>query len=529
MEFVVLDKKTMDFSTTFKNSIYGILHGFDRIIIKGHIPHFYHGNNFYYFLDQEGIKLKDFKDYVIKVTTSIKDHLESIVTESGCYKEYLRKPDVSKEDIAKRVMGEKGIKEGLICALSVVEPCYALSIEYNKDTGKLEKNTQYRKCLHYYFYYMDKELGFMHVKLQTWFPFNIQIYINGKSYLMQQLQKSGIKYERYENSITWVEDLEKAQQISDRFHEKKWDAVFDVFAKRLNIYTHRIEEIYGGHGYKWTIQESEYASDVLFKSTAELQKYFPYFIEYASLCQMGSNIYTFFGRKLHGHCKGETVSDRKYFWNQGFRVKFMLEKNFIKMYDKTNVLRIETTINNANAFKIRNPNKEGTKKWVPMRKAMSNLYRYAEVAKACNLRYLNSLNSVNRDNWHDRKIEKLCKSTEVKLSASKKSRPRKYAGFNLLSDFTCNVFNAILHGSFKIRGFKNKELRFLLVELGAYSRDELKNVKKLSGKISRLIAKLRAHKIVTKLPNTFRYRVTKLGEEIIARILMFKKLDLKFC
>lgn len=519
----------MDFTAMFNKSIHGVLHGFDRIIIKGHIPHFYFRNNFYYFLDQENVKLKDFKDYVVKVTDSVKDNLESIIAKKGCYKEYIRKSGISKENIAKRVMKEKGIEEGLICALSVVEPCYALGINYNRDTKKLEKSSQYRKCLHYYFYYMDREFGFMHVKLQTWFPFNIQIYINGKSYLMQQLQKSNIKYKSYDNSITWVEDLDKAQKLSDKFHEKKWDPVFDVFAKRLNSYTSRIEEIFGNNGYKWTIQESEYASDVLYKSTEELQKHFLYFIEYASLCQMGSNIYTFFGRKLHGHCKGETVSDRKYFWNQGFRVKFSLDKNFIKMYDKTSVLRVETTINNANAFKIRNPNKEGTKKWVPMRKAMSNLYRYAEVAKACNLRYLNSLTSVTRNNKLDKKIEKLCNRTVVKLSVKKKSEPRKYAGFNLLSDFTCNVFNAILHGSFKIRGFKNKELRFLLIELGVYSRNELNNIRKLSGKISRLIAKLRAHKIVTKLPNTFRYRVTKNGEEVIARILMFKKIDLKFC
>jgi hypothetical protein len=519
----------MKFIETFDKDIHGILHGFDRVIIKGHIPHFYFGNNFYYFLEQEDVRLKEFKNYVVKVTDSIKSNLESIISKSGCYKEYLKSSKASKEEIATRVMHERGITDGIICALSVVEPCYALSIDYNRETKKLEKRSQYRKCLHYYFYYMDKEFGFMHVKLQTWFPFNIQIYVNGKSYLMQQLDKAGIKYESYDNSITWVADLEKAQELSDRFHEKKWDPVFDVFAKRLNSYIPRIENLFGNHGYKWVIQESEYASDVLFKSVEGLQKYFPYFIEYASLCQMGVNIYTFFGRKLHGLNKGEIVSDRKYFWNQGFRVKFSLDKNFIKMYDKTSVLRVETTINNANAFKIRNPNKAGTKKWVPMRKAMSNLYRYAEVAKACNLRYLDSLTSVNRNNEMDKKIEKLCNRIEVKLSDKKKSQLRKYAGLNLLSNFTCNVFNAILHGSFKIRGFRNKDLRFLLIELGAFPREEVKNIKKLSGKISRLIAKLRAHKLVTKLPNTFRYRVTRSGEAAIARVLMFKKLDLKFC
>jgi hypothetical protein len=518
-----------NFIETYNASIHGILHGFDRIIIKGHIPNFYHRENFYYFLNKEGVKLKDFKEYVIKTTTFIKDKLELHITSSGCYKEYLKKCDISKEAIAKRIAEERNITEGLICALTVVEPCYALSIDYNRETQKLEKTTQYRKCLHYYLYYMDKEFGFMHVKIQTWFPFHIQIYINGKSYLMQQLKKEGISFTNYNNSITYVEDIQRAQEISDKFQEKKWDAVFDRFADRVNSYLPRIKEIFNGISYKWVIEESEYASDVLFKSREELQKYLPYIFEYASLCQMGSNIYTFFGRKLHGLCQGETVSDRKYFWNQGFRVKFWLDKNSIKIYDKNSVLRIETTINNANAFKIRNPNKQGTKEWVPMGKSFSNLYRYAEVAKACNLRYLESINSVNRNNNLDRKIEKLCNKVETKISEKSDSMPRKYAGFNVLSDFSCNVFNAILNGAFKIRGFKNKDLRFILEDMGTFAKEKHNNIKILSGRITRLIAKLRAHKLVYKLPKTCKYRVTKSGEEIIARILLFKKLDLKFC
>lgn len=517
------------FIETFKESIHGILHGFDRVIIKGHIPNFYHRDNFYYFLNKEGVKLKDFKEYVIKTTTSIKDQLELYISASDCYTEYLKKMDISKEAIAKRVAEEKNITEGLICALTVVEPCYALSIDYNRGTQKLEKSTQYRKCLHYYLYYMDREFGFMHVKIQTWFPFHIQIYINGKSYLMQQLKKEGIGFTNYDNSITYVEDMERAQAISDKFQEKKWDSVFDAFANRVNSYLPRIKEIFSGIGYKWVIEESEYASDVLFKSREELQKYLPYIFEYASLCQMGSNIYTFFGRKLHGHCQGEAVSDRKYFWNQGFRVKFWLDKNSIKIYDKYSDLRVETTINNANAFKIRNPNILGKKKWVPMGKSLSNLYRYAEVAKACNLRYFESINSINRDNNLDRKIEKLCNKVETKLSEKSDSKPRKYARFNVLSDFSCKVFNAILNGAFKIRGFKNKDLKFILKDMGAFAKEQTDNIKLLSGKITRLIAKLRAHKLVYKLPNTCRYRVTKTGEEIIGRLLLFKKLDLKFC
>ncbi|MDQ3396140.1 MAG: hypothetical protein M3512_18800 [Bacteroidota bacterium] len=517
------------FTEKYKDHLYGILHGFDRMIFKGFIGNFLFNNNFYYFLSQEDVRLTGFKEYVLKINKKIKGHIDQIIEQAGCPWQYLQSAGVSKESLAKKIQKEKGITEGLICVLSCVEPCYCLSIEYNGKTKKLEKSTRLRKCLHYYLYYQDREFGFMHVRLQTWFPFNIQIYINGKEYLKKQLDKEGVAYTYYNNSITWVADLERAQFICDKFQEKKWAPMFDRFAEQLNCCLPRIKELFGGSGYKWMIEESEYASDILYKSREGLERYYPYFIEYASLCQMGTNIYTFFGRKLPSLCKGETVSDRKYFWNQGFRVKFTLDQNSIKMYDKDTVLRIETTINNSNAFSIRNPNPLGRKKWVPMGKSISNLYRYAQVAKACNMRYINSLMSVDRENTLDNKIENLCNGVEANLSTRAGSKPRKYPSLNPLNEFYSAVFNTVLNGSFKIRGFSNKNLRLILTEQGFFPKQYTENIKKTSGKVTRLIAKLRAHKLVQKLPHTCRYRITATGEKILSRILMFKKMDFRFC
>ena len=516
------------FTSKYSDYIHGALHGFDRIILKGYIGEFYYGNNFYYFLNQEGIQLKDYKEYVQKVTDLIKSHVEKIITKTAVYTEYLSSSKTSKEDIALRIAKQSGINEGLICVLSAVEPCTALSVKYNKSTGKLEKKSGYRKCLHYYFYYMDRDFGLMHIRFQTWFPFSIQIYINGREYLKRQLRKAGLKYTDYDNSITWVEDIEKAQSISDKFQEKKWHKVFDQFAERVNGFLPRIKEIFNGMAYKWYVEQCEYATDIMFKDRDNLEKFYPYFVEYASLCQVGENIFTFFGRKVHGLYQGEAVSDRKNYFGQGFRVKFTLDKNSLKVYDKLNNLRVETTINNASAFKIRNPNPKSKKKWLNMGKAISNLYRYAEVSKGCNMRYLDSLSNVDNNDNIDREIEKLCHSQDVKLSG-KSEKPRRYSGFNLLSDFTTTVFNAVLSGEYAIRGFRNKDLRFVLIKLGLFSKEELLHLKKISGKITRLIAKLRAHKIITKLSKTCRYRVTKTGEKILSRILMFKKFQMKTC
>jgi len=95
---------------------------------------------------------------------------------------------------------------------------------------------------------------------QTWFPFTIQIYLNGKEYLKKQLAKANIPFTSYKNSITSVSDISRAQQLADQLIQKKWTKVFDHFARQVNGFLPRIEEIFNQHGYYWYIEQCEYAT-----------------------------------------------------------------------------------------------------------------------------------------------------------------------------------------------------------------------------------------------------------------------------
>jgi len=92
-----------------------------------------------------------------------------------------------KDDLARQIARRDGITQGLICVLATIEPatCFAL-------TGGARIVPRTRKCLHLYFYVIDRELGFMHIRLQTWFPFQIQIYVNGREWLARQLDRRRI-------------------------------------------------------------------------------------------------------------------------------------------------------------------------------------------------------------------------------------------------------------------------------------------------------------------------------------------------
>lgn len=504
----------MDILERYSGKVKGILSTFDRMIIKGHLRSFYSVNSRYYYLYQEDVLLKDFGNYAQEVTDKIKAHAKRMAERLGRPYMYLNSPSVCKEELAKRIMEKDGIAEGLICVLSTVELCRSFSICRNREEKKLELVLSNRKCLYFYFYYNDSELGFMHVRLQSWFPFEIQIYLNGREMLARQLDKAGIGYKRYENSFVSIEDIDKAQRLAEKVIERRWHKIFDVFAHRVNPHLERITEIFS-RGYYWCLYQCEYASDVMFKNRSYVEKIIPELFEHASRCFSAEDVMTFLGRKVHGNFKGEVVSDRKR-RPQGYRVRHRLKTNVIKMYNKLSVLRVETIINQPREFKVyrqRVRKGQSIKAWVPMGKGIANLYRYAQVCYASNMRYLNALAHIENPYKSAAELESLCQPVA--------KNQRRYSGLNLLSRECCNIFSAVAHGEHCIHGFSNKDIRAILFSNLADTQKKQK-----SAQVTRLLAKLRAHRLIAKIPRSFRYKVTIKGYRLIGATLKLKKIDL---
>ena len=55
-------------------------------------------------------------------------------------------------------------------------------------------NPARRKCLHIYYYLMDREFGLIHVQIQIWFPLRMQVFVHGHDWLARKLDTAGIKY-----------------------------------------------------------------------------------------------------------------------------------------------------------------------------------------------------------------------------------------------------------------------------------------------------------------------------------------------
>ena len=499
-----------------KKKINGILETFDRMIINGYSLNLCNYRHFLYYLIQNNIKLVDFDKFALNQTDELCNHIDNYIKENDCECIYLNSGKINKDEIARNKFEENSNKTGLICALSAVEICNTMTVKPNHKTQNLEVTSRPTKCKHYYFYYNDEEFGWMYLKIQTWFPYNVQIYINGREYLSKLFDKNNIRYEMYNNSFSYISDFIKAQELADSILNKKISDSFDGLIEQINPHLTKIKEIFS-HGYYWCIDQCEFATDINFKNREDLSLFYKTLVETTYFTFSSEDIYSFFGRnvsRIHTFSKGEIVSDLRHRY-QGYRIKFKINNNQIKMYDKGNNLRIEVTINNPKDFKvlkekdkiIEHQSIEKEKVWVPMGKSISNLYRYVEISKSITKRYIEALPEINTDEVPLSEIEKVSSSTTV--------NDRKYTGFNILEKDTLKLFSIISSGEYLINGFTNKNIRNKYFDIEITSKE--------INKLTRLLSKLKAHGLIKKVARKNKYYLTTNGRKIINSILIYTK------
>lgn len=483
--------------------ITGTIACFDRILFKGYLPISW-AESMERFMYGQGLLLKDFKRFVSRHSESIKGHAKAMTEKSGRPYIHINGP-IRKEDKARQIAIRDGITEGLICVLAAVEACQSFKLVYGKDRPHLVSAR--RKCLCLYFYFLDREFGFMHVRIPTWFPFTIQIYLNGHEWLARKMDHFGINYRKLENAFLWIEEPRRAQRFSNRFAKKNWPRTLHAFAYRCNPL---LRDLFQYMDYYWIVEQAEFATDVMFTDRATLRPLYQQLLNHATLCFSAEDVLTFLGRKLHGRFEGEVLNQYKERW-PGARVKHWMKQNGIKMYDKHgSVLRIETVINHPYEFKVRRRGRRQGQEvigWFPMAKGVANLYRYAEVCLAANGRYLDALATV--DDPEKAQHHLLALGTAVRKNG------RSYRGFNPVAKLDIRLFSAVLRGAHFIMGFRNRDIR---LQLFSKATDSI-TLRRQSSRVSRLLKLLHIHQLIAKIPRSRRWRITTKGQTIMSMVL----------
>lgn len=316
---------------------------------------------------------------------------------------------------------------------------------------------------------------------------------------------NGISYQCYDNSFTDISDVAKAQELADRFDSAKLCRL-DAFAKSINPFLDTVQKAFG-QGYFWCVDQCEFATDIMFQERSFLEDIYPSLVGHAFYDLSCTDVFTFMGRKPDPRFQGEAVSDYKK-RPVGCRVKFKLKSNSVKAYDKCSVLRIETTINNPREFKVfgtvRHHDGTESRQWKPMGKSISNLYRYTEVSKACNLRFIDSLVDIVPVKSVQQEISSGCSGKTVK--------GKRVPGFNVWSPDVVRIMETVCNGRYLINGFRNRDIGKTIFPC-------IKDAKKLGSKTSRTLKRLRQHGLIKKVPHSRRYHVTTKGRRIMGVLI----------
>jgi len=472
----------------------------------------------YYFLKDSGVQLIDFKDYAVKKTECIKQAALDEATRFNRPVQYLASARQSKEELARKILERDSVDEGLICLFTTVEPCITFSYVRSKNHHERGLKPTTSKCLHLYKYFVHPVFGFMSARLQTWFPFNIQICMNGREWLARQLLSKGYDdFRRVRNCFPWIKDFGLAQQLMNEQLNTNWPTALTEIARMMNPMH---EEIFRNSPteYYWSAFQTEWATDLAFESSSALAEIFPPLVRFAMLHLKSPDVMRFLADKAPGNFTGQIVTSFKR-RVEGVRVKHWLRGNSIKMYDKAgSVLRIETTIGQTEDFKVFRPKTDGPAhelQWLPLRKGVADLHRRSQVSNRSNTLYLDAL-STSEDTTPCSKLFDAVARPVVD------SNGRRVRALRLSDPDELKLLDAISRGEFSISGFRNRDIRQRL-----YGKDTSPaQTRTLSAKTGRLLRILREHGLLIKIPKTTRYRLAAHGQVLTSAIFATRNADI---
>ena len=507
------------FLSRFEPLITSVLSGFDRVVFHGILQPLMRRYGMYYMLRDGGRQLVEFKTFASATTEQVRKASLAEAHRGNRPVEYLSSSGVDKQALARKILAENPIEQGLICVFKVIEPCMTFEYQCSADRDQRGLKPTPGKCLHLYHYWLDPLFGFMSARIQTWFPFNIQVCINGREWLARQLSSRGENdFKRVDNCFTWLGNPKLAQQLMDEQLKTEWPRVLDTIARSLNPEHEAIFRT-SPMDYYWTAYQTEWATDMLFRDPRSLAGIYPQLVRHAMHVFKSPDVMRFLAQKAPGKFIGEIVTsfkDRA----EGVRVKHWQRGNSIKIYDKGgSVLRVETTIGVPTDFKVlrrRQDDPDGKPEWLPLRKGVADLYRRAEVSQRSNRAYFDALSAVADTTPCSRLFDAVARPVT--------HRGRRVRALRLGDPADIALFEAVSRGEFAISGFRNRDIRRHLYPTSA--RDTKLEQRRLSAKVSRQLRILIAHGLIQKVQKTTRYRLTARGQTLTAALFATRNADI---
>jgi len=523
-----------EFIAKYRDEIQGTLSGFDRVVFAGALRNLDYSHwepelqlpratQMEQYLAHHRILYKDYAAYVKSVSERVRKAGLAPFRQDDLPVMHVSSPHIDKDALARQLARQRGIQQGRVCALTAVE----MHPTFQHYKTMLVRRR--RPCGVMYHYQIHPQVGWMYARIQTWFPFQIQVGINGREWLAHQMRQQGLQFRQADNCFVWMEDFLRAQALLDQQLQTSWPELLGGLAAQLNpLHESLFDEEFPAR-YYWTCPQSEWATDIVFRKAEFLRRLMRGLVRHGTLSFQSADVLRYLGHRVNlsgaipAGFAGSVETDLKR-RPEGERVKFRMNQHSVKFYDKAYsewgcVFRgAETTLNGGRDIKVYRPKQGGPeeiRQWLPLRKGIADVHRRAEVSQATNQRLLNALARVD----DSRTVEEV---TAAIQQPTQWNRRRVRALHPWGEDQA--LLTAVNRGEFLILGLRNRDLQALLYAQPAASPSERR---RRSAAISRKLRMLRAHGLLQKVPRTHRYQVSAEGRSILLCVLTTARTSLE--
>jgi len=336
-----------------------VYHCFDRIVIHGYLSGLSRPEQVVYFFRQVlGIPVVS-KEVLSQRTNDYRDWVEAYARNHNIQIEWAEK-GIRKEDYvlpALRRM-EKKNAYGVYFIFKSMEQGRTFRISVpkfpTKDPNYRILAHQRSRFTHYYFYIRDAVLGPIIVRVASFFPFPATYWLNGHSFIEQELKRKQIGFRKNDNAFLAVDNAAELQEAADRLSAEIIGKQLDYWTFLLGPKFSKKERSQMNLSRFYAIAQIEYCRNFIFKRHFPIHKIFERSCELGLWRLTAHRISEIFGVRLNKRLRGKlaTVIEQIEHGHHVFRAYW--KNSFLKQYEKfSRFLRNELVSNNLRDFGLK--------------------------------------------------------------------------------------------------------------------------------------------------------------------------------
>jgi hypothetical protein len=490
------------FTKLFGNLLAFVYHCFDRIVIHGYLSALSRPEQVVHFFRQiVGVPAVS-KDILSQRTADYQSWVEAFARNHNTPIEWGEK-GVRKEDYVlpwlRRIANKNAYGVYFIFKSMEQGPTFRISMpQYpTKDPHYRILAHQRSRFTHYYFYIRDETLGPMVMRVASFFPFQTTYYLNGHSFIEQELNRAQVGFRKNDNAFLAIDDVAALQAAADRLSP-------EIIRKRLDYWTLVLGPKFSAKERKqlnlsrfYAIAQIEYCRNFIFKRNFPIHKLFERSCELGLWRLTADKIATIFGTRLNRRMRGKlaTVIDQIEHGHHVFRAYF--KHAVLKQYEKfSTFLRNELCSNNLTDFGLR--------------KGLDHLDEVRQTFQTITSRFAGF-----QAQWLNVHVDfPLLQRIALPITIGSV----RYPGIRIYDARVIRLFEVLLHGGTHVGGWTAKQIHqavlttFHLSEQ-AYGLNQLRYD----------LRKLKGHGLIARDGSRYAYRLTAKGVQVALLFLFFHK------